>query len=236
MVSDLLLKSDGVSESSDIKHEDSIHSGFIKNAMPDWLVKSSDRRVGDLRNIPKFVPEWSKGATPAAHLTAKEATQASWQAQNQVDRMLGKLEDVESFAQPLLTRALKEQYNVELDVRETFLRLYSPAKTSGWSLNVLGGVSFRTVSLLSAALHNFAEGEILTADSAFISKPDANGHFEIKKLVVTVEQFKALCRTLDIGARYKKYLESYVTPADAMVKAVVQHRIVASRRQQPIWR
>ncbi|MNT64992.1 hypothetical protein D3C72_2029400 [compost metagenome] len=82
--------------------------------------------------------------------------------------MLGKLQDVESFAQPLLIQALKEQYNLELDVRDTFLRLYSSAKTSGWSLNVLGGVSSRTVSLLSAALHNFAEGEVFTADSAFI--------------------------------------------------------------------
>ncbi|MGH8373710.1 MAG: dermonecrotic toxin domain-containing protein, partial [Pseudomonas sp.] len=172
-MNDLLLKSDGASESSDIEHEDSIHSDFIKSAMPDWLVKSSAQRIGDLRNIPKVVPEWSKGASPAAHLTAKEATQASWQAQNQVDRMLGKLGDVESFAQPLLTQALKEQYDVELDVRETFLRLYSPAKTSSWSLNVSGGFSSRTVSLLSAALHNFAESEIFTADSTFISKPNA---------------------------------------------------------------
>lgn len=230
MMSDLLFKSDSASESSDTEHEDSIHSDFIKSAMPDWLVKSSARRIGDLRNFPKVVPEWCKGASTSAHLTVKEATQASWQAQNQVDRMLEKLQDVESFAQPLLTQALKEQYNLELDVRETFLRLYSPVKTSGWSLNVLGGVSSRTVSLLSAALHNFAEGEVFTADSAFISKPDAKGNFEIKKLAITVEQFKALCRALDIGARYKKYLESYLTPADAMVKAVVQYRIVASQK------
>ena len=168
MMSDLLFKSDSASESSDTEHEDSIHSDFIKSAMPDWLVKSSARRIGDLRNFPKVVPEWCKGASTSAHLTVKEATQASWQAQNQVDRMLGKLQDVESFAQPLLIQALKEQYNLELDVRDTFLRLYSSAKTSGWSLNVLGGVSSRTVSLLSAALHNFAEGEVFTADSAFI--------------------------------------------------------------------
>lgn len=134
------------------------------------MTNASLQRIADLRTTPKVLPEWSKAATYLEHLAAKGAMQASWQAQNTVDRMLGKLQDVVSFAQPLLTRALNDQYGLRLDVRETFLRLYYPAKTSAWSFNITGGVSSRTVSLLDASLHNFAEGEVFTADSAFYHK------------------------------------------------------------------
>ncbi|QHF42071.1 hypothetical protein PspS34_02740 [Pseudomonas sp. S34] len=230
MVKNLLLKSASRPDYPDVEQEHSTHYNFIKSAIPDWIVDSSLQRMGDLRNTPKVIPAWSKTASHTQHVAAKEATKLSWQAQSQVDRMLGKLQDAESFAQPLLTNALKKQFGVVVDVREIFLRLYFPAKTSAWAFNVTGGVGSRTVSLLSASLQNFAEGEVFTSDSAFITKPDEIGRFEIKKLGITIEQFKTLCRTLDIGSQYKKYLESYLAPEGAMAREAVQHRIVASQK------
>lgn len=230
IVKNLLLKSASSQDYFDINQEHSTHYNFIKSAIPDWIVDSSLQRVGDLRNTPKVIPAWSKAASHTEHVAAKEATKVSWQAQNQVDRMLGKLQDAESFAQPLLTNALKKQFGVVVDVREIFLRLYFSAKTSAWAFNVTGGVGSRTVSLLNASLQNFAEGEVFTSDSAFITRPDDIGRFEIKKLGITIEQFKTLCRTLDIGSQYKKYLESYLAPEGAMVREAVQHRIVASQK------
>ncbi|OOQ41705.1 hypothetical protein AO361_00515 [Pseudomonas fluorescens] len=230
IVKNFLLKSASSQDYFDINQEHSTHYNFIKSAIPDWIVDSSLQRVGDLRNTPKVIPAWSKAASHTEHVAAKEATKVSWQAQNQVDRMLGKLQDAESFAQPLLTNALKKQFGVVVDVREIFLRLYFSAKTSAWAFNVTGGVGSRTVSLLNASLQNFAEGEVFTSDSAFITRPDDIGRFEIKKLGITIEQFKTLCRTLDIGSQYKKYLESYLAPEGAMVREAVQHRIVASQK------
>ncbi|MBV7489300.1 dermonecrotic toxin domain-containing protein [Pseudomonas sp. PDM30] len=230
IVKNLLLKSASSQDYFDINQEHSTHYNFIKSAIPDWIVDSSLQRVGDLRNTPKVIPAWSKAASHTEHVAAKEATKVSWQAQNQVDRMLGKLQDAESFALPLLTNALKKQFGVVVDVREIFLRLYFSAKTSAWAFNVTGGVGSRTVSLLNASLQNFAEGEVFTSDSAFITRPDDIGRFEIKKLGITIEQFKTLCRTLDIGSQYKKYLESYLAPEGAMVREAVQHRIVASQK------
>jgi hypothetical protein len=230
VVKRLLSKAENVPGASAVECEDSIHSGFIKSAVPDWVVNSSVQRIADLRNTSKIIPEWHKAASHTAHLAAKGATKAGWLAQNQVDRMLVNLQDVESFAQPLLTQALREQYGVVTDVRETFLRLYSTAKTSPWVLNVTGGVSSRTVSLLDASLHNFAGGETYSADSVFTDKPDKFGRFEIKELGITVEAFKTLCRTLNIGTRYEKHLKSYLLPEDAMVRAVVQQRIVNSQK------
>lgn len=120
MVKKLLLNSERVPEIPDIERRESIHSTFIKGAIPDWVTSASLQRIGDLRTAPKVLPEWSKTASCLEHLAAKDAMQASWQAQSRVDQMLGKLQDVVSFAQPLLTRALNEQYGLKLDVRETF--------------------------------------------------------------------------------------------------------------------
>ncbi|WP_256345684.1 dermonecrotic toxin domain-containing protein [Pseudomonas sp. PD9R] len=224
------MKSESVSGSPGIEHEESIHSSFIKDAIPDWFINSSLQRMGDLRNTPKVIQGWSKTASHTEHLAAKGAMQASWQAQNHVDRMFAKLQDAESFAQPLLTQALNEQYGVVVDVHEIFLRLYSPAKTSPWTFNVTGGVGSRTVSLLNAALQNFADSEVFAADSVFMTRPDEIGRFEIKKPGITIEQFQTLCRTLDIGSQYKKYLERYLVPAEVMDRAVMQKRVVVSQK------
>lgn len=226
----LLLAGESVSGASDSAYEQSIHRRFIEDAIPEWIINSSLQRMADLRSAPKVIPEWHKAASHTEHLAAKHATQAGWRAQSTVDRMLNNLQDVKSFAEPILSQALHEHHGVEVNVRETFLRLYASAKTSPWTLNVTGGVSSRTVSLLDASLHNFAEDEVFNADSVFIGRPDERGHFELRKLNITVEQFKALCRTLDIGTQYKKHLESYLVPDDAMVRAVVQQRIVDSQQ------
>jgi hypothetical protein len=178
------------------------------------------------------IPQWSKEASSALHSRLKKTMVASWEAQNHVDRMLGELQDVYAFAEPLLHEALKRQYGVDIDVRNTYLKLFSPAKLSPWAHNITGGVSSRTVSMLDAALHNFALNEVLLSDSQFISRPDELGRFEILDIrnKVSIEQFKAVCRELDIGARYKEHLESYLRPTDGLAKGVVQHRIIKSQK------
>ncbi|PFN95623.1 hypothetical protein COJ85_25850, partial [Bacillus sp. AFS076308] len=105
-----------------------------------------------------------------------------------------------------LTRALLEQFGVDVDVKTTYLHLYLP-KQLPWYASHLNGVVTRTVSLLDAALHNFASHETCEADSNFISQPDARGHFDTLaiKRKMSIAQFQTLCRTLDIGARYTKY-------------------------------
>ncbi|WP_339546622.1 dermonecrotic toxin domain-containing protein [Pseudomonas sp. RA_35y_Pfl2_P32] len=226
----LSLKDQSVPGTSDVEGEDSIHFDFIKNAVPDWIANSTLQRMADLGNAPKVIFEWHKAASHTEHVAAKGATQASWQDQSKVDRMFASLQDVESFAQPLLTQALLDQYGVVVDVRETFLHLYSTATTSPWVMNVTGGVHSRTVSLLNASLHNFASSETFEADSGFISRPDHYGRYEVKELGITVEQFKALCRTLDIGAQYEKHLGSFLLPEDPMARARVRQRIVDSQK------
>ncbi|WP_225607498.1 dermonecrotic toxin domain-containing protein [Pseudomonas sp. PDM10] len=212
--------------------EKSIHHEFIKEALPTWVTDASLERVRALKLGMSGIPQWSKEASSALHSRLKKTMVASWEAQNHVDRMLGELQDVYAFAEPLLHQALKQQYGVDIDVRNTYLKLFSPAKLSPWAHNITGGVSSRTVSMLDAALHNFALNEVLLSDSQFISRPDELGRFEILDIrnKVSIEQFKAVCRELDIGAQYKEHLESYLRPSDGLAKGVVQHRIIKSQK------
>ena len=49
---------------------------------------------------------------------------------------------------------------------------------------------------------------------------------------MTVEQFKTLCRTLDIGARYKAYLEDYLRPADGLARgSACKAQVIESQKQ-----
>ncbi|ALI02043.1 MULTISPECIES: dermonecrotic toxin domain-containing protein [Pseudomonas] len=210
----------------------SIHHEFIERALPAWLTLATPQRLRRLKVGGAGIPGWIRNASQAEHLSMLNALEASWSSQNDVDKMLMDLQDVRSFAEPVLRQALKEKYGVEDDVRETFLKLYSEVKLSPWGHNFDGGASSRTVSLLDAALHNFSSAEVFLSGSEFISRPDAQGHFDIKKIrsAMSIEQFTALCRELDIGARYKHYLESYLRPTDGLARGVLQHRVIKSQQ------
>ncbi|MNO69893.1 hypothetical protein D3C76_607560 [compost metagenome] len=87
-----------------------------------------------------------------------------------------------------------------------------------------------TVSLLDAALHNFSSKETCEADSSFISQPDARGHFDILPInrKMTIAQFQTLCRELDLGARYNKYLEEQLKPRDGLAQGVLKRKLIES--------
>lgn len=118
--------------------EQSIHHDFIKSAIPAWFTHAAPQRVRALKDTLSSIPAWAKTASAIEHAALKLATEASWRSQNDVDRMLREVQDAYAFAQPLLSQALKDQYGIEVDVRETFLKLYSPVKLSPWVLNVMG--------------------------------------------------------------------------------------------------
>ncbi len=213
------------------REKKSIHHAFIRDAIPDWMKQSTAKRVADLRCGNKGMPPWLLAASNIEQASLKLTTASAWDAQNAVDRVFAKLQDVYAFAQPLLNQALQDQYGVTVDVRRTWIRLYSPAHLSPWIINVTGGISSRTVSLLDAALHNFSINEIFLSGSQFITAPDERGHFEVLDLnTMTIEQFKMLCRTLDIGARYKVHLEEYLRPVDALARNVLQTRVIESQK------
>ncbi|PRW91372.1 hypothetical protein C7A11_02125 [Pseudomonas simiae] len=175
------------------------HYTHIRDALPDWLTHATPGRLGALK------------AAGVKHLTApaplKAAIAEHWQQQNRLDQRLAGLNDVYAFAEPLLKHALRDYGN--LDVRNTYLRLYVDAKTSGWKLNVTGAQVSKTFSLLDAALYNFAADQTFL-DFAFLGPTDARGQRDVLSIThrrsgtrLTAQQFKDICRQLDIGAQYQ---------------------------------
>lgn len=115
-------------------------------------------------------------------------------------------------------------------MKTTFLHLYLPKENPWYVIDIKQGVLTRTVSLLDAALHNFALTETCEPDSDFISKPDARGLFDIKptKKKMSIAQFQALCRELDLGARYAEHLEGFLLPDDTHAQAYLQRSVIDS--------
>ncbi|VVP66524.1 hypothetical protein PS914_00358 [Pseudomonas fluorescens] len=208
------------------------HYAFIKDTTSDPFKTATLGRGRALAATPLTMEPWYTTAPASHHDKLKAANLKAWGSQNQVDTLFRNLQDVHSFAAPLLQAKLKERYGIEHDVSTTYLRLYLAADLPWYAIDVTGGVTLRTVSLLEAALHNFAKSETVLADSHYITKPDDLGHFDVIAIKdkMTISQFQALCRELDIGALYKKHLESFLLPGEPLAEAVTQLRVTESQK------
>lgn len=194
--------------------------------MPDWVPGlSSQQRTALIQAAGPIAPGFVQ-ASVVDQARLKDALSASWKSQGKLEQMLGRLQSIEAFAEPLLIAALKKRCNIMLDVRQTYLRLYIPEGVS---------VAYRTrtISLLEAALQNFEAKEarpgFFDEASRFITRPSTSGQFDILPVgpVLTVQVFVALCRELDIGGRYQTYLSKNLLD-EPVANAVLQERCQAS--------
>ncbi|PNB75312.1 hypothetical protein C1X64_05295 [Pseudomonas sp. GW456-E7] len=210
--------------------DQSIHFDLVRKAIPSWLSEASLTRINALKTDRVSIPDWQADAAKALQERLKQGIKLGWSAQNDVDRAFSKLQDVYAFAKPLLQQALNERFGVEDDVEETWLRLYAPAQS--WGHNFTGATTSRTVSLLDAALHNFSSDEAFTQDSEFITRPDVRGHFSVVQLKhkLSIEQFKSLCRELDIGSRYQQHLRDFLLPHNRVASNVLRHKVSLSHK------
>ncbi|WP_223444132.1 MULTISPECIES: dermonecrotic toxin domain-containing protein [Pseudomonas] len=210
----------------------SIHFERVEQAIPYWLKETSIARVNELKADRVILPDPLREATRALQQRLKNDIKLSWTAQNQVDRALSELQDVYAFARPILQQALKDRFGVDDDVEQTWLRLYAPVKTSWWVHDFSGGTTSRTVSLLDAALHNFSLDESFHQDSEFITRPDARGHFLVKHLKhkLSIDQFKSLCRELNIGARYQQHLNEFLLSTNRVASNYLRYIVIRSQK------
>ncbi|WP_065261782.1 dermonecrotic toxin domain-containing protein [Pseudomonas bananamidigenes] len=211
------------------------HYEPLRNAFPEWLGKASAARRQALKHNRRELPHTLKKASKAQHAELKAVIARRMGVQNTIDRMLERLQDVSAYAEPILTQALKNRFGLDVDVRHIFLRLYVPVTTPGFPITT--GSRTWTVSLLDAALHNFEDSETkagaYSSESTFITRPSASGQFtplpQIKARI-SVTAFTRLCRDLDIGARYKTYLEENLAIDDPVAGATLRQRINASEK------
>ena len=179
------------------------HYSNIRDTLPDWLTQTTPSRLAELKsaNLKTGSPTPSLKAAIADH----------WHRQNPLDKRLGALNDVYAFTEPLLKNALRPDYG-DIDVRNTYLRIYVDPAKAWWTLNVTRAQAGKTFSLLDAALYNFAASDTFR-DFAFLGPEDARGQRDVLSIPhrttgaqLTAQRFKAICRTLDIGAQYQQQL------------------------------
>ncbi|WP_248742492.1 MULTISPECIES: dermonecrotic toxin domain-containing protein [unclassified Pseudomonas] len=211
------------------------HYEPLRNAFPEWLGKASAARRQALKHNRRKLSDKLKKAPKAQHAELRALIAQRMSVQNDIDRTLEQLQDAYAYAEPILNQALKSRFSLDVDLRNTFLHLYIPVKTPGFPITT--GSRTWTVSLLDAALHNFEEDETeadaYSSESTFTTRPSPSGRFETLpqiKARMSIAAFARLCRELDIGVRYKTYLEENLAINDPVAGAVLHQRINASEK------
>lgn len=211
----------------------SIHRDYLEQASPGWLTNATSSRRAQLKKSATQVPAWYLRASPAQQLALNEKFTASFTQQTVLDKAMAQLQDIDAFAEPLLVNALQEQFNVRLDVHRTLLQLHKPVEVE------LVGYKLRTyevmrLPLLQAALHNFeareCEPKAFLPSSGFITHPSEGESVEPVSTSLTVPQFTALCRSLDIGAQYQRYLNGFLRAAGPVAEQVLRHKFSSARK------
>ncbi|MFJ2686938.1 dermonecrotic toxin domain-containing protein [Pseudomonas sp. NPDC087342] len=205
------------------------HIDRIKQAIQDSHgMMPPDSLLANEDGVTEFFAPWYLKARKIDRDALKDLYSRRWLLQGYLDKLLDKFEtDIRDFAEPLLNKALKDQWDIELDVRVAELRLYVPSK-------IIFGIDrgadhFKQMTLLDAALHNFEADEAEPA--AF---RDGSGVFTLDaenaplRHAMTVAQFVTLCRTLDLGAQYQTHLKGILTPTSAAARMELQLRSVTS--------
>jgi Leucine-rich repeat (LRR) protein len=221
-------------DTNDAQHPDD-HYLPLKNAIPDWLGSASVARREALKRIAPQLSAPVQSAPATQHAEMNSLNAAHMAAQSEVDKSLEHLQDASAFAEPLLRAELKQCFDLDLDVRNTFVRLYIPVTTPWFPIST--GARVWSVSLLDAALHNFEEKETYAAAfetaSTYTTRPSSTGQFETLasiKAKLSIPAFAQLCRRLDIGAQYKKKLEDTLGFTDSTVKSALRKKIDASAK------
>ncbi|PMV55455.1 NEL-type E3 ubiquitin ligase domain-containing protein [Pseudomonas sp. FW305-3-2-15-C-LB1] len=210
---------------------ESVHTTFLESAIPDWLKKATPQQLDALKTAPDALPDWYQHASAAQRQSLMDCITAGFTAQSTLDNAMSQLQDIDTFARPLLVKALKDQFKVELDVDKTYIRLRKSVTMGVFNVTA-GWFEALKLPLLQAALHNFEAAECeagaFHASSGFVVQAATGTGFDPVTTTLTVEQFTGLCRTLDIGTQYQAYLKAFLEPEDAVAQAVLRNKFTVA--------
>ena len=213
--------------------QSSIHSELLEQKTPAWLINALPPRRAALKETGTLAADWYQRASVKQQQVLKNSFIASFTAQARLDKTMSTLADIDSFAGPILTKALKERFAIELDVNKTLLCLRRPLEIGDLDIEV-ASFEVMKLSLLQAALHNFeayeCEEGAFHRKSGFLTETSTAGTYEVATLAMTVSQFLSLCRELDIGAQYQACLEAFFHPADTHQETALREQFITSQK------
>lgn len=209
----------------------SLHGRFLKKSAPQWLLNAPSERRAALKHSDAQLPQAYLDATPAQRKHLHDYFTASFTAQTALDQTMADLQDIDTFAEPLLRKALKDQHGVVLDVRKTWVSLRKATKIG---LIEVGNFEYLKISLLEAAKHNFeaseAEEGAFHHSSGFKVQGATSDTFTPLTVNLKVHQFLTLCRSLDIGAKYQTHIKAFLQPTDATKAATLRQQFIANQK------
>ncbi|MDU9391984.1 NEL-type E3 ubiquitin ligase domain-containing protein [Pseudomonas sp. zfem002] len=220
------------------------HYQLVSAKVPRWLLKATPQQRQALRATPPRALPWlAEAATRLPEVVAAlgEESERHQRHADTVAQALQALPSAEAFAEPLLRQALKDSFGLDLDVRRTFLfnaaraRLAESHLSSGDpAARAFQVVKVATRSLLQSALQNFEAFEAEPGGMQDGRRPariflsDSGGTLESSEDIdLAPERFAALCRQLDLGARYQRQIRAVFAPpprAEESVQAAADNR------------
>ncbi len=216
-----------------IARQSSIHGELLEQKTPAWLINALPPRRAALKDAGTLAADWFQRASVKQQQVLKNSFIASFTAQAKLDKTMSTLADIDTFAAPVLAKALKERFAIELDVNKTLLCLRRPLEIGDLDIEV-ASFEVMKLSLLQAALHNFEASECeegaFHRKSGFLVETSTPGTYEVATLAMTVSQFLSLCRELDIGAQYQACLEAFFQPADSHQETALREQFITSQK------
>jgi len=158
---------------------------LIASRLPAWLASASEDHLGKLR----------------------VSLQRQQRSQHRLAELFSRVTPLDAFAKTLLDQALSDRQLPALDVRQVKFRTTTTVPIASVGPGGLGkSVSeIAEVSLLTAALHNFSEHET-PPSGAFQTSVIVDAQGQPQSL--SPQAYVALCRSVDVGGRYQRHLES----------------------------
>jgi len=211
------------------------HFHTIKNKVPAWLLNASPQTLNNLRSTlgsTSSLIEHSCLSMPDVIRQVQETHARQRLHEQAVREAMAPLPGHEAFAEPLLSAALKARFGLDIDVRNTYLfharRAQADQSFAAASRDPLverqKALKNATQTLLAAALQNFeaAEAQIGGMDEDARHKAAIYDHYPIngvalsrETMAIAPEQFAALCRELDLGAKYQAQIDAVFNPPSA---------------------
>ncbi|WP_434558814.1 NEL-type E3 ubiquitin ligase domain-containing protein [Pseudomonas sp. Z4-20] len=227
---------------------------LLKSRIPGWYSGAIVQRQQELSDHAlEKLPDWYVKADHETRTRLKNNHSRYREILNQIDDVLGDIQDIRAFAEPLLSQAIKKAFKRTLDVNQVyFVRKYERSSRG----DLLGAFvvenagshvdryEYHGSSLLEAALANFEPDETLKSDCDDCSLitterpfydgevvPTANA-FRAGALPIAPEAFAQLCRTLDLGRQYQEHIDAIVQPADSEARSRLDRQLRDHHKQQ----
>ncbi|WVV48333.1 DUF6543 domain-containing protein [Pseudomonas sp. NA13] len=229
-----------------------VHDDLLKSRIPACYTQASTLRQVALSKHQLEIPDWYAKADPETRTELKRSHERYCAVLSQIDNTLGSVQDIRTFAEPLLSQAIENTFRRTLNVREVYLARKFAVKTrtdlGSNLLHRLTGEAFDTIqyrgsSLLEAALANFEpdeERKLDCDDCHFITTTPVSSDGTLNHTLQSVREgalpiapqaFIKLCRELDLGRRYQEHLKAILQPSNDRGRNELDRQLREHHRQ-----